>query len=65
MEEMFASTTNRVESLESQNNMLKSNVEEKEVVVQTNSEELKNLKNEKDDLESQVSWNKKKTRINI
>ena len=54
MEQLFASTNTRVESLESQNNALKSNVEEKEVVVQTNSEELRNMKNERENLSSEV-----------
>ena len=47
---MFASTTNRVATLESQNNQLKDNVVEKETVVAKNSQELSGLKEENDRL---------------
>ena len=44
MEELFKRTQERVGALENQNSALKSNVEEKETVVQKNTEELDHLK---------------------
>ena len=55
MEALMRKTNTRVAALESQNTELKTNVEEKETVVIQNTEELNNLKNEKGNLESEVS----------
>ena len=55
MEALMRRTNTRVASLESQNTELKTNVEEKETVVIQNTEELNNLKNERGNLESEVS----------
>ena len=55
MEALMKKTSSRVAALESQNTELKTNVEEKETVVIQNTEELNNLKNEKGNLESEVS----------
>jgi hypothetical protein len=54
MELAFASTTNRVTTLESQNIVLQTNVEEKETVVAQNSQELTNVKAERAALQQQV-----------
>ncbi len=59
MERHLKVTNERLVSLESQNTQLKSNVVEKETVVIQNSEELKNVRNEKDTLETEVSKLKK------
>merc|ERR1719411_840718 len=58
MEALMRKTNTRVAALESQNTELKTNEEEKTVVIQ-NTEELNNLKNEKGNLESEVSRMKK------
>ena len=55
MEALMKRTSTRVASLESQNTELKTNVEEKETVVIQNTEELNNLKNERENLEIGVS----------
>ena len=59
METLFAATTKRVASLESQNTELQTNVEEKETKVVMNTQELDKVKSENDDMSKKVAALKK------
>jgi hypothetical protein len=55
MELLFSTNNVRLAQLEDQNTELKTDVEEKETVVIQNTEELNNVKNEKDHLDKEAS----------
>ncbi|TRY69930.1 hypothetical protein TCAL_12627 [Tigriopus californicus] len=59
MEGLFASTAERVSTLESQNTQLKTVAQEKETEVIQNSEELKSVAEERDSLRKQIETLKK------